>query len=657
MTKRTSSPPVPAAAPPAGSRVTRDDLRRFRGGTHYSLREALGAHPSHVGDTAGVAFAVWAPHAERVSVVGSFNDWDPERNPLRHLGSPGVWSGFIEGVDRGALYKYHVESTVGGYTVDKADPCGILHQTPPDTASVVWSLEYDWRDADWLDARARRNAADAPMSIYEVHLGSWRRRQDDGSRSLGYRELADELVDHVARMNFTHVELLPPLEHPFYGSWGYQTTGYFAPTSRYGSPQDLMYLIDRLHRRGIGVILDWVPSHFPSDAHGLAFFDGTRLFEYPDPRVGYQPDWKSYIFNYGRKEVQSFLISSALFWLERYHVDAIRVDAVASMLYLDYSRDPGQWIRNKYGGRENLEAIDFLRRLNLAVHKRHPGVKMIAEESTAWPMVSRPVHLGGLGFDMKWDMGWMHDTLEYMRMDPIHRKFHHDKITFRAMYAFSENFVLSLSHDEVVHGKASLIGKMAGDEWQRFAGLRALLGYMYGQPGKKLLFMGAELGQWREWDHERGLDWDLLQYPAHEGLRQWVEDLNRLYRAEPALHRRDFDSRGFRWVDCSDAEQSVVCFTRHAEDDNAAVLVLCNFTPVPRHNYRVGVPQGGTWQELLNSDAEVYGGSGQGNLGRCEATPMRYHELPHSLVLSVPPLSVVFLKRGTAGPALPFAAD
>jgi 1,4-alpha-glucan branching enzyme len=637
--------------------MSEDDLFLFREGTHCGLHEKLGAQRATVDGVEGTVFTVWAPNARSVAVIGSFNDWDPQRHPLQPVGDGGQWSGFVGAAAHGALYKYRVESRSGRW-VNKTDPFGFYHQTSPETASIVWNLDYRWQDDDWMATRADHTGADVPMSIYELHLGSWRRDEDDTSRLRGYRELADELIPYLERMRFTHVELLPPMEHPFYGSWGYQTTGYFAPTSRYGSPQDLMHLIDRLHGHGIGVILDWVPSHFPADEHGLANFDGTHLFEYADPRLGYHPDWNSLIFDYGRNEVRSFLVSSAIFWIERYHVDAIRVDAVASMLYLDYSREDGQWVPNKYGGRENLEAIEFPRSLNVAIHERFPEVPTIAEESTSWPMVSRAVHLGGLGFDMKWDMGWMHDTLRYMALDPIHRKYHHDSITFRMLYAFSENFVLPLSHDEVVHGKSSLLAKMSGDYWQKFANLRSLYGYMYAQPGKKLLFMGGELGQWSEWDHERGLEWQLLDYPQHAGLQAWLADLNGLYRAEPALHELDFDPAGFRWTDCGDADQSVLCFLRlprprEEEEEDAvgrAVLVVCNFTPLPRHNYRVGVPLGGTWREILNSDDESYGGSGVGDRGELRAVPMTYHGLPYSLCLTLPPLAVVFFKReGASG--------
>ncbi len=640
---RVTAAPRNALSIPPGSPIAAHDLRRLAEGSHFALHDKLGARPATVGGDSGFTFGVWAPSAESVSVVGSFNDWPEEGAALHRLGRHGVWAGFVPGVQPGDLYKFHLRSAKDGYTVDKADPFAFRTELPPSTASVATTLDYRWNDGEWLAARSRRNAADAPMSVYEVHLGSWRRPGDDPSKMPNYRQLADQLVPYLQRMNFTHVELMPPQEHPFYGSWGYQSTSYFAPSSRYGEPQDLMYLVDQLHQANIGVILDWVPSHFPGDEHGLAFFDGTRLFEYPDPKVGYHPDWKSYVFNYGRPEVQSFLISSALFWIDRYHFDAIRVDAVASMLYLDYSRSEGEWVRNKFGGRENLEAIEFLRRLNHEVHQRHPDVRMIAEESTAWPMVSRPVHLGGLGFDMKWDMGWMHDSLEYFSLDPIHRKFHHSKITFRMVYAFSENFMLSLSHDEVVHGKSSLLGKMAGDEWQKFANLRALYGYMWSQPGKKLLFMGGELGQWKEWNHDSALDWELEKHPLHAGLQQWVADLNRVYRLEPALRQRDFEGEGFQWVDCSDSDQSVVSFLRKDRDGNE-VLVVCNFTPVTRANYRVGVPRGGRWRELLNSDAGEYGGSGIGNMGGAHAVPMAYQGQPWSINLTLPPLGVLYFK-------------
>ncbi len=624
------------------SLLTDDDLYLFNEGTHCKLYLKLGAHL--LKDPPGVYFAVWAPNAEYVSVIGDFNGWNRDAHPLRPRGSSGIWEGFVPNVAQGTLYKYFIRSRFHGYCVEKADPFGFLHETPPKTASIVWSLDYEWSDGQWLQERAERQKLTAPLAIYELHLGSWRRVVEEGARWLSYREIAPLLADYVREMGYTHVEFLPVMEHPFYGSWGYQTTGYFAPTSRYGSPQDFMYLIDYLHRQGIGVILDWVPSHFPTDPHGLAYFDGTYLFEHADWRKGWHPDWKSAVFNYGRHEVRSFLLSSAFFWLDRYHVDGLRVDAVASMLYLDYSRKEGEWIPNEFGGRENLEAIRFLRQMNEQIYAAFPDVITVAEESTAWPMVSRPTYLGGLGFMYKWDMGWMHDTLQYFSHDPIYRKYHQNELTFRMLYAFHENFILPLSHDEVVHGKGSLIGKMPGDEWQKFANLRLLYGYMYTQPGKKLLFMGGEFGQWREWDHETSIDWHLLDAPLHRGLQRWVRDLNTTYRGVPALHERDCEPDGFEWIDCSDTENSVLCYLRRGHDPDEAVLVVCNFTPVPRHNYRVGVPWGGYWQEILNSDATLYGGSGVGNLGGVRATPVRWHGRDYSVNLTLPPLAIVVFR-------------
>jgi 1,4-alpha-glucan branching enzyme len=626
------------------SLLTADDLYLFNEGSHFRLWEKLGAHVAEEDGRSGVRFGVWAPDAERVSVVGDFNGWDRSASPLQPRGHSGIWEGFVPEVGRGAVYKYHIDSRINPHVVDKADPFGFLHEEPPRTASVVWDLDYEWRDDEWLAGRGARNAADAPASVYEVHVGSWMRPGDDPDRFLTYRELAPRLAEYVQRMGFTHVEFLPVMEHPFYGSWGYQTTGYFAPSSRFGTPQDFMYLVDHLHQHGIGVILDWVPSHFPTDEHGLAYFDGTHLFEHADPRQGFHPDWSSYIFNYGRNEVRSFLASSALFWLEAYHIDGLRVDAVASMLYLDYSRKAGEWIPNEHGGRENLEAISFLRRLNTAVYEKHPDVQTIAEESTAWPMVSRPTYIGGLGFGMKWDMGWMHDTLQYISKDPVHRKFHHHDLSFRLIYAFTENFVLPLSHDEVVHGKGSLLGKMPGDDWQKFASLRALYGYMWTQPGKKLLFMGGEFGQWREWNHDRSLDWHLLEHPEHEKLQRWVADLNRLYREDSRLHELDFDPAGFEWVDANASEDSVLSYLRR-DRSGGALLAVFNFTPIPRHEYLVGVPEGGYWREVLNSDAEIYGGSGIGNMGGVEASPVPFHGRSHSVALTLPPLAAVLLRR------------
>ncbi|HWW60186.1 MAG TPA: 1,4-alpha-glucan branching protein GlgB [Thermoanaerobaculia bacterium] len=619
------------------------DVHLFNEGTHHKLWEKLGAHIVPGGTT----FAVWAPNAESVSVIGDFNDWKPHTHRLEKLADSGIWHGFIDGVGKGAHYKYHIVSRYRGYSVAKADPFGIHHETPPDTASVVWDLDYEWDDAEWMENRKARNATDAPMSIYEVHLGSWRRTlAEDGRtrRSMSYREIAHPLAEYVKKMNFTHVELMPVMEHPFYGSWGYQVTGFFAPTSRYGTPQDFKFLVDTLHQHGIGVILDWVPSHFPTDEHALGYFDGTHLFEHADPRLGFHPDWNSLIFNYGRPEVRSFLLSSAMYWLDEYHADGLRVDAVASMLYLDYSRKAGEWIPNEFGGRENIESIAFLRRLNEDVYKVHPDVQVIAEESTAWPMVSRPVYVGGLGFGMKWDMGWMHDSLRYFAFDPIHRKFHHNDLTFRMMYAFSESFALPLSHDEVVHGKGSLINKMAGDEWQKFANLRALFAWMYANPGKKLLFMGGEFGQRREWNHDRELDWELLDSPVHDSLRRWVEDLNKFYRDHPAMHEQDVHPDGFEWIDCCDTENSVVSLMRRSKSapDDVVVGVL-SFTPVPRQNYQIGVPRGGHWREVLNSDATLYGGSGQGNMGGVEAVPIPMHARKWSVTLTLPPLGAVFL--------------
>ena len=639
---------APQTLPPSHrsevSSLTDQDVYLFNEGTHYRMYEKLGAHLAAAGHDAGVSFAVWAPNAREVSVIGDFNDWKPGAHALRSRGSSGIWEGFIPGIGKGALYKFHIVSTQHGYTGDKADPFGVFHEKPPRTASVVWDLDYTWADGEWMGQRARRQTVRAPISVYEVHLGSWMRLPEENGRPLSYRETAPRLAEYVERLGFTHVEFLPIMEHPFYASWGYQTTGYFAPTSRYGTPQDFMYLVDYLHQHGIGVILDWVPSHFPSDGHGLAYFDGTHLFEHADWRKGFHPDWNTYIFNYGRNEVRSFLLSSAMIWLDKYHADGIRVDAVASMLYLDYSRKEGEWIPNQFGGRENLEAIDFLRQFNTQAYKEHPGIQTFAEESTAWPMVSRPTYVGGLGFGMKWDMGWMHDTLAYFAQNPIHRKYHHNHLTFRMLYGFTENFVLPLSHDEVVHGKGSLIGKMPGDEWQKFANLRLLFGYMFAQPGKKLLFMGDEFGQVREWTHDASLEWHVLQYAFHRGVQFWVEQLNRVYREQPALHELDTDPAGFEWVDANDNETSVLSFLRKGKSSTDTVLIVCNFTPVPRLEYQVGVPCGGYWRELLNSDAKDYAGSGMGNAGGVRADYRPGHGRPHSLRMTLPPLAVLFLK-------------
>jgi 1,4-alpha-glucan branching enzyme len=628
------------------SRITDDDLFLFNEGTHLRLWEKLGAHLATDEDgVAGVHFAVWAPNAREVTVIGDFNGWD-RHSPEGRMwarGVSGIWECFVPGAGVGDGYKFHLVSHQSGYTVDKADPYAVHTETPPLTASKVWDLAYEWGDEDWMASRGERQGLDAPMSIYELHLGSWR-RSGDGSRPLTYRELAEPLIFHVQAMGFSHVEFLPIMEHPFYGSWGYQSTGYFAPTSRYGTPQDLKYLIDELHQAGIGVILDWVPSHFPTDEFALGNFDGTHLYEHADPKQGFHPDWSSFIFNYGRPEVVAFLLSSAMFWLEEYHIDGLRVDAVASMLYLDYSRNDGEWIPNIYGGNENLEAIEFLRRFNTEVFQRFPDVQTFAEESTSWPMVSRPTYLGGLGFGFKWDMGWMHDTLEVFQRDPIHRKYHHDQLTFRSIYAYSENYALPLSHDEVVHGKGSLIGKMPGDTWQRFANLRALYGYMFTTPGKKLLFMGSEFGQWAEWGHERSLDWHLFEGdPNHRMLLHCVRDLATLYRDVPALHEGDCEPFGFEWLDGSDWQSSVVSYLRRSRDGQAAVVVA-NLTPMVRENYRIGLPHGGHWREAFNSDAVEYGGSGAGNYGGVDALPHPFHGRSHSAVLTLPPLSVeVFL--------------
>ncbi len=628
--------------------LTDQDIYLFKQGTHFRLDEKLGSHPAVEDGVSGTWFRVWAPNAVSVTVIGHFNQWDKTSHPLKFReDDSGVWEGFIEGVGKGDVYKYHIASRYNNYQVDKGDPFAFRWETPPKTASVVWNLGYEWGDGEWMEQRQSHISLRSPISVYEVHLGSWRRIQDENNRSLTYRELASQLPQYVQEMGFTHVEFMPVMEHPFYGSWGYQKTGYFAPTSRYGDPQDFMYLVDVLHRNGIGVILDWVPSHFPGDEHGLVYFDGTYLFEHADPRKGFHPDWKSYIFNLGRNEVRAFLISSALFWLDKYHVDGLRVDAVASMLYLDYSRKEGEWELNRYGGRENLEAVEFLKTFNQAVYDHYPGVQTIAEESTAWPMVSRPTYLGGLGFSMKWNMGWMHDTLDYFKQDPVYRSFYHNSLTFSIWYAFSENFMLSLSHDEVVHMKGSLINKMAGDLRQKAANLRAMFGYMYGHPGKKLLFMGSELAQRKEWNHEAALDWHLLDHALHRGVQLWVQDLNRFYRAEPALHDLDFQPDGFEWMDFHDWERSIISYVRKGKKEDEVVLVVCNFTPVPRFDYQIAVPQDGFWREILNSDAEVYGGSGYGNFGGVEADPVSAHGKSHSLRLTLPPLSVLFFKRET----------
>ena len=615
----------------------------FGEGSHGRLHERLGAHLLHApGGEGGVYFAVWAPNAQAVSVIGTFNAWAIGAHPLRLHEKTGIWEGFVPGVGAGASYKYHIHSAIEDYRTDKADPYGTRHEAPPETASVVWPLDYDWGDAAWMARRAQVQRHDRPISIYEMHLGSWMR--DDEGGMPAYREIAPRLATYLHEQGFTHVEILPLMEHPFYGSWGYQGTGYFAPTARHGTPQDLMYLIDTLHQRGIGVILDWVPAHFPNDGHGLGFFDGTHLYEDADPRRGFHPEWNSYIFNFANKGVTSFLLSSALFWAEHYHIDGIRVDAVSSMLYLNYARGEGGWLPNRHGGEENLEAIDFLRMLNTELKKHHPGLITFAEESTSWPLVSRPAYVGGLGFDFKWDMGWMNDTLAYFSQDPIYRKFHHNRITFRMMYAFNEDFVLPLSHDEVVHGKRSLLGRMPGEYAEKFAHLRLLLGNLYFQSGKKLLFMGCDFAQYNEWAHDGSLDWCLLEQPHHRGVQQWVRDLNRTYREEPALHELDNHAEGFEWVDCLDNENSVISFLRRGNSTSDFFLAVFNHTPITRYNYRVGVPREGWWEEVLNSDAEPYAGSGLGNEGGREAHPLPNHHHPWSVSLLLPPLSCVLLK-------------
>ncbi|MFV0308046.1 MAG: 1,4-alpha-glucan branching protein GlgB [Desertimonas sp.] len=623
----------------AGTPIGELDVHLFNEGRHRFLHRCLGAQPAG----GGVWFTVWAPDARAVAVTGDMTSWSAE-HALSPIDASGLWSGYVEGARVGQAYRY-VVTTRHGERLDKADPVAAANHEPPSTASIIASVDHDWRDAAWMEQRSGRLGVDAPVSIYEVHLGSWGRHLTPGRRFARYDELADPLADHALAHGFTHIEILPITEHPFYGSWGYQTTGYFAPTARYGSPTDLMSMVDRLHQRGVGVIVDWVPSHFPMDAHGLARFDGTHLYEHADPRRGYHPDWTSAIFNYGRNEVRSFLVSSAMCWLDRYHVDGIRVDAVASMLYLDYSRQPGEWVPNEHGGRENLEAIDFVRQLNEAVHTEFPAAATFAEESTAWPQVTGALDDGGLGFDFKWDMGWMHDTLQYLRRDPVHRRYHHNEITFRNVYAFTERFVLALSHDEVVHGKGSLLAKMPGDEWQRFANVRLLLSMMWTQPGKKLLFMGGELAAPNEWDHEATIDWEgLHDDPRHGGVRRLLTDLNGLYAELPALHRGDSDPAGFHMVVGDDDDHSVFAWLRNdPSGEGTPVLVVANATPTVHHGYRVGVPATGTWTERLNSDADSYGGSGTGNLGRVTAESQPWHGFERSIPLTLPPLAALIL--------------
>jgi 1,4-alpha-glucan branching enzyme len=614
------------------------DAHLMREGKHPRLYEKLGSHPTE----RGTHFAAWAPNAASISVIGDFNHWQPGANPLEPIDDTGVWKGFVPDVGKGALYKLHIRSNVKGYEVAKADPYALRHEVAPGTASIVWSLDYTWGDAAWMKTRADKTACNAPVSIYEVHLGSWMRVPEQGNRSLTYREIAPKLVEYVTRLGFTHVELMPLTEHPFFGSWGYETTGYFAATSRYGTPEDLMALVDALHAANIGVILDWVPAHFPTDEHGLVYFDGTPLYEHSDRKLGFHPEWNTSIFDFGRQEVRSFLLSSALFWLEKFHVDGLRVDGVASMLYRDYGRKQGEWIPNNKGGNEYFEAVELLQRLNDAIRREQPGTVTVAEESTAWPNVTKQGD-GGLGFSYKWDMGWMHDTLAYFALDPIHRKHHHDQLTFRGVYAFSERFVMPLSHDEVVHGKGSLLGKMPGDHWQKLANLRLLYAYLWSQPGKKLLFMGDELAQWTEWNHDASLDWHLLDDIGHRQIQLLIGELNRLYKTEPALHELDCDPAGFQWVVVDDAENSTLAYERISKSDQR-ILVALNFTPVPRFNYRVGVTKQGLWSEIMNTDGTELGGSGHGNLGGVETTPVRMHNRPFSLNLTLPPLGAVFMR-------------
>ena len=620
------------------SLITDQDMYLFNEGTHLKLYERLGSHLATVDGVDGAFFAVWAPNAEKVSVVGDWNGWDGTTHPLAPRGSSGIWEAFVPAVEQGMTYKYRIWHK-DGTAKDKFDPYAAHTETPPLTGSKVWDLDYEWGDDEWMATRGQHQTQQSPIAISEVHLGSWQR--GEGDRVLTYRELAPRLVEHLRNMNFTHVEFLPIMEFPFEGSWGYQTTGYFAPTSRYGTPQDFMFLVDSLHQAGIGVILDWVPSHFPTDDYALQEYDGTHLYEHADDRKGFHPDWKSSIFNYGRHEVRSFLLSSAMSWLDRYHIDGIRVDAVASMLYLDYSREDGEWIPNEFGGNENIEAVSFLRQLNTEIYGNHPDVQTFAEESTAWPGVSRPTYLGGLGFGFKWDMGWMHDTLDYFQKDPIHRRFHHDRLTFRAIYAWSENYCLPLSHDEVVHGKGSLLSKMPGDDWQQFANLRCLLAWQFATPGKKLLFQGQEWGQRREWQHAHSLDWHELDAEAHQGVLRLTRDVAWAYRDQPAMHIGDVDPSGFQWIDASDTDQSVVSILRKAKG-HPSVLVVANFTPVPRADYRIGVPLAGEWREIFNSDAAEYGGAGLGNHGAVATDDVAQHGHDQSLDLTLPPLAVTF---------------
>lgn len=640
MAKRNTKSEIPETY----TRLTDFDIHLFKTGKHYKLYEKLGAHPVEFNGKKGTYFAVWAPNAKSVAVIGNFNNWQPNEHTLSpRWDESGIWEGFFPGVNKGEIYKYAIHSNTGD-RLEKADPFAVYAEVPPLTASIVWETDYSWKDTKWMNTRKESQQKPKPYSVYEIHFGSWRRKYDEGNRSLTYNEMAKELVAYIGDLGFTHVEFLPVMEHPFFGSWGYQVTGYYAPSSRYGRPEEFKFLVDTLHQAGIGVILDWVPSHFPGDAHGLYKFDGTHLYEHADPRKGFHPDWKSYIFNFGRNEVKSFLISNAIYWMEQFHIDGLRVDAVASMLYLDYSRKAGEWIPNEYGGRENIESINFLKEFNESVYSHFPDGVTIAEESTAWPGVSRPTYLGGLGFGQKWMMGWMHDTLHYFMNDPVHRKYHQNEITFSVMYAFTENFMLPLSHDEVVHGKGSIIGRMPGDEWRRFANLRLLFSYMYTHPGTKLLFMGGEFGQTSEWNHDRSLDWYLLDHAFHKGVYALMKDLNTLYRKERALYFYAFDEKGFEWVDYSDHQNSVMIYQRKSDRKEDQLIVICNFTPEVRNYYRIGVPFRGEWKEIFNSDNQKYGGSGTLNSGLLFTSPVKFHHKDYSVSLTLPPLGVVILK-------------
>ncbi len=625
--------------------LTDFDLHLLGEGNHFRSYEKLGAHLTELDGKPGVRFAVWAPNARSVSVIGDFNGWNRDANPMRSRGDSGVWEAFVPGIGQGEIYKYFIRSQYNGYEAEKADPYGFAAEVRPRTASKVWELDgYEWGDQEWMSTRGPKHRHDAPMSTYEVHLGSWQRAPESNGW-LTYVDVAPRLASYCQEMGFTHVELMPITEHPFDGSWGYQTVGYFAPTSRFGTPHEFMQFVDTMHQAGIGVLIDWVPAHFPHDPHGLVFFDGSHLYEHADPRQGRHPHWDTMIFNYSRREVANFLIGNALFWLEQYHIDGFRVDAVASMLYLDYGRDEGDWVPNQYGGKENIDAIQFIRRLNERIYAEHPDVLAVAEESTSWSMVSQPTYLGGLGFGYKWNMGWMNDILSYFSKDPIHRQYHQNSITFSMLYAFTENFILPFSHDEVVHGKGSMLAKMPGDDWQKFANLRALYGYMFGHPGKKLLFMGCEFGQWREWTHEESLDWHLLESAPHRGVHSLVRDLNSLLRNQPALYQMDSDWRGFEWIDCNDNHSNVISFIRKGLDPKESLIFVCNFSPAVRHGYKVGAPQGGYWTEIMNTDSTIYGGSDAGNAGAVEAVAETTHGRPATLSLTLPPLGVLVLKH------------